>query len=96
MSTSPDLLIDQNSVAELECKVRANPIEPANVVTWSRVGFDMSRTIIHYEHGTSKLKIFSALKEDSGEFVCTASNGIGVPVTAVARLLVKCMYLLNV
>lgn len=94
VSTSPDLLIDQGSVAELECKVRANPIEVANVVTWSREDFDMSRTSVEYEQGTTKLKIFSSLKEDSGEFICTANNGIGIPDKAVARLLVKCMYLM--
>lgn len=94
-STSPDLTVDQGESAVLSCTVSGNPIESAAIVTWSRAGFNMSRAVVEYESGVSRLKISSSVRDDSGEFLCNANNGVGLPVSAVAKLLVKFAPIIN-
>src|SRR5260221_639107 len=91
VSITTELLVGEDGTALLECVVTANPIDVDGLVTWSRSGgYDMTRTLVEYVSGVSRLTIPNVVKGDSGVFTCTASNGLGVPATANADLLVKC------
>ena len=39
-----------------------------------------------------QLNITSSDKSDAGEYMCTASNGVGLPKTAKAYVTVQCEY----
>ena len=80
--------VDHNTIGILECHFKGNPLPP--VVKWSRAGYNMSRPIEEMSPGWSKLIVHNVTKEDSGSFVCEATNGIGTAVTAEASLVVKC------
>ena len=81
--------MDAGSTATLECVVNGNPILD-NMISWSRSGYNMSRTSVEYADGRSVLHVSDVTKSDSGIFLCTANNKIGEPTTANAELLVKC------
>ena len=71
--------------------VDANPLTDT-MVTWSRAGYDLSRTVTSYVDGRYSLTIIEVVKEDSGVFTCNANNGIGEAATADTALVVKCTY----
>ena len=83
--------MDPGTNATFECTVDANPMVD-KMVTWSRVGYDMSRTVTSYVDGRYTLIVLGLVKDDSGVFTCNANNGIGKAVTADTSLVVKCMY----
>ena len=89
--TSGSMTVEQGIDAVLECAVDANPVID-NIVTWSRDGFDMSRTFVELVGSVSKFTVKGTRKEDVGTFKCEANNGIGGTVTSLVELLVKCMY----
>ncbi|XP_063441926.1 synaptogenesis protein syg-2-like [Mytilus trossulus] len=75
-------------IAYFECEAEANPLVP-NMITWSRQGFDMTKTKQTYDSsGKSYLTVTELAKEDSGMFTCTADNRIGSPSTKEAKLIV--------
>uniref|UniRef100_A0A1W7RA58 Nephrin n=1 Tax=Hadrurus spadix TaxID=141984 RepID=A0A1W7RA58_9SCOR len=80
--------VTQEENAFLECVADANPISDG-LITWSRQDFDMLRTQQTAEGGKSYLTIFNASRQDSGEFTCTANNGVGTEDTRMAFLIVK-------
>jgi len=85
-------LVNLGDTATLECTARANPINLPSLIAWSRIdGYDMKRVVTSvYDVGASRLVITGAVKGDSGVFMCTASNGIGKPALAYAKLIVRC------
>jgi len=88
---SQNVLADKDADAKLECVVNANPLD-ASHITWSRDGYNMSRTQTEFDATGSRsvLIIPSVVKEDSGLFVCVADNGIGESHETSAQLIVKC------
>ena len=74
--------------AEFYCAVDANPMG-ADRVKWERSdGFDMeARTETTYSEVSRSLYLVvkNATEGDSGEFVCVADNGIGMPDAAATR-----------
>ena len=50
----------------------------------------MSKVIQSKDWNKSNLHITNITKDDSGSFLCTANNGIGVTATAASHLIVKC------
>jgi len=78
---------DIGGTAFFECVTDANPVIP-NMVAWSRVDFDMTKT---FDDGKGHLTVYKLKKEDSGKFTCTADNLLGAPATKTAMLVVKCM-----
>ena len=55
--------------------------------------FDVDAFLSYFqEYSGSKatLTVSNVTKDDSGTFVCTASNGIGEPTTKESHLIVKC------
>ncbi|KAK2152414.1 hypothetical protein LSH36_329g02058 [Paralvinella palmiformis] len=87
---SQNVLADKDADAKLECVVNANPLD-ASHITWSRDGYNMSRTQTEFDATGSRsvLIIPSVVKEDSGLFVCVADNGIGESHETSAQLIVK-------
>ena len=55
---------------------------PAPSITWTRSGQVLS--------DKKQLSITSSDKRDTGEYMCTASNGVGQPKTAKAYVTVQC------
>lgn len=88
--TSP-VKADKGGTAHFECVADANP-QIDNMVRWSREDYDMTKTKQRYENGKSFLTVLQLEKTDRGKFKCTASNGIGKPVSKEAMLIVKCEY----
>ena len=67
-----------------------------DVTISSRAGYDWSRattTTTVDDTSRTTLTVTQATKHDSGEFTCSASNGLGDVVTQTAVLIVKCMYI---
>ena len=56
----------------------------------SRSGYDMSRVMQDAGLNHAKIVIYNVSKEDTGTFVCVASNGIGTSATKPVQLIVKC------
>ncbi|KAL3885782.1 hypothetical protein ACJMK2_025820 [Sinanodonta woodiana] len=79
---------DVGTKAELKCKAVASPMT-ANMIKWTREGFDMTRTRESYQDGVGMLIIEELAKGDSGKFTCVADNGVGSAVTAEVELLVR-------
>ncbi|KAF0313813.1 Titin [Amphibalanus amphitrite] len=73
----------------IRCSVNANPMEDY-MISWHREGFNLAsdRVSTFTRNGTSYLTVHNATKEDIGEFLCRADNGVG-QATATAALLVK-------
>jgi len=91
-SLTNNVVVNLTGTALLECTVDANPLDVPALITWTKVelGQNMTRvTIEDVVPGTSRLRIVRAVKEDSGIFRCTASNGIGTPAVGIAELLVQ-------
>ena len=86
------VLMDPGSNATFECTVDANPVTDG-MITWSRDGYDMSRTVTSFNAGRSTLTVHDLMKDDSGVFTCNANNGIGEVAKAETALVVKCEYL---
>ncbi|XP_074653019.1 nephrin-like [Tubulanus polymorphus] len=75
--------------AIFECAVDANP-KNDKMISWSREGFDTSRmSVIQSDEGKSVMKLTKVTKADSGEFLCTVTNGIGKAHVKEAELIVK-------
>ncbi len=85
------MLTDQGTQATLECVIDANPLT-ADMVTWSRPGYEMTRTTTEFSDQKSVLQVANVTKEDSGLFTCTVNNGIGDAAEATAQLIVKCEF----
>lgn len=80
-------------IAYFECQAEANPKVP-NMISWSREGFDMTKTKQTYDYkGKGYLTVTELDKEDSGMFTCTAYNRIGDAATKEAKLIVVCKFL---
>jgi len=97
VNVTTGLLVSAGDTAVLECRVGANPLTVDRLITWSRPGYDMSRTVIEAPFmDESRLTITGVETQDTGEFLCTAYNGVGVAASGVAELVVKCKYWLVV
>ncbi|XP_013380213.1 nephrin isoform X1 [Lingula anatina] len=80
--------VDKGDRAFLECQADANPTVP-DMIKWTRVDYDMTHTAQVYDAGISRLTVYNVSKTDSGAFVCTAKNGIGIEATKIVELIVK-------
>ncbi|XP_071744729.1 nephrin [Lepeophtheirus salmonis] len=70
------VMVVTGETAHFECVVDAKPIT-ADTISWSRVGFDMEgRTSMQNGTNSMHLTVYNVSKEDAGEFLCTANNGI--------------------
>lgn len=76
--------------AKFECEADANP-KPETMVRWERRDFPEFRMQRSYGDNKAYLKVINIKPEDAGEFVCTASNGVGASDQKSALLLVKRM-----
>ena len=84
-------LVRPGDNAEFFCTVDANPIN-ADTVKWTRDGFDFdARSVLTFSNVTNSvyLVVKNVTGEDSGEFFCTANNGIGTEVKNSTFLLVR-------
>ncbi|XP_052273577.1 nephrin-like isoform X3 [Dreissena polymorpha] len=79
---------DDGTSVTLKCHVKGNPMV-AEMVTWKRDNFDMTRTLSSYADGVGSLLIESLQRKDSGSFTCIADNRIGSPVEKTVALTVK-------
>ncbi|XP_043190544.1 nephrin-like isoform X2 [Amphibalanus amphitrite] len=89
VSVSGVSMVSTGEDAVLECSADANPAAPG-MISWHREGFNLAsdRVSTFTRNGTSYLTVHNATKEDIGEFLCRADNGVG-QATATAALLVK-------
>ncbi|XP_064650915.1 nephrin-like isoform X3 [Lineus longissimus] len=85
--TTP-VYVDQGQTAAIDCEAEANPITD-DIITWSRPGYNMNKTLTNTIGGASKLIVYNSSKKDSGKFRCTANNGIGDSSSFDAELVVK-------
>ncbi|KAK7487590.1 hypothetical protein BaRGS_00021140 [Batillaria attramentaria] len=88
------VLEDEGGTAFFECVADANPVVP-NMITWTRPGYDMSKTKQRSEGSKSYLTVYELAREDTGNFKCVADNGIGEPATRNAKLIVKYAPIIN-
>jgi len=80
----------------LQCPVVA---EPTALVSWFKdddeidIAWDKHRVVDNLRHRqVSQLRIRNVTTDDSGLYVCTATNGFGT-VRAIFRVLVYCTYI---
>ena len=74
------LVIDEDTVAVITCEAFSTP---PPVVTWKRLLAELPKGRSTVRNGTLKIQDFSM--EDSGTYVCTATNKLG-SVTSVTNL----------
>ncbi|XP_048773345.2 nephrin-like isoform X3 [Ostrea edulis] len=74
--------------ASIICGVNGNP-SVDNMASWSRPGFDMSKTKQVYKNSESQIIIYDLERTDSGKFKCTADNQVGEPQSKEANVVVK-------
>nr|QRF78340.1 Nephrin [Phoronopsis harmeri] len=88
--TTP-LMENAGQAITLECQVDSMPVVTADMVKWTRDGYDMARTAMSFDATTktAKLTIASVVKGDTGNFTCTANNKIGAPAVKNAELVIK-------
>ena len=84
-------MFDAGTTATLTCEADANPVKPS-MVSWQRIGYDLSssRVTATSTDSTATLVVENVVKDDTGEFTCEVTNGIGTKATAAAHLIVKC------
>lgn len=85
---------NEGESASIICGVNGNPVMD-NMASWSRPGFDMSKTNQVYSNSErlSQITIHDLLRTDSGKFICTADNKVSPPKRREASLVVRCKYL---
>nr|XP_022326669.1 nephrin-like isoform X2 [Crassostrea virginica] len=79
---------DEGGVASIICGVNGNPAVD-NMASWSRPGFDMSKTNQVYANRESQITIHDLQRTDSGKFICTVDNQVGQPQSKEANLIVR-------
>lgn len=85
----PTLHIEEGEPLRLQVAIMPQN-DPTNNIEWSRNGQALSfgsRITTFYDFGLITLSILDTREDDSGEYVCTASNQLGVVET---RCLVNC------
>ena len=80
-SSSPNAVVVEGNSASLHCNATGNP---APNITWTRDG---SNTVLY--EGES-FTINSITRQQAGEYICTAGNGIGSKVNASVAVIVQC------
>lgn len=85
---------NEGESASIICGVNGNPVVD-NMASWSRPGFDMSKTNQVYSNSErlSQITVHDLLRTDSGKFICTADNKVSPPKRREASLVVRCKYL---
>ncbi|KAJ8398988.1 hypothetical protein AAFF_G00416550 [Aldrovandia affinis] len=79
-----DLEVPVGEVAVMNCTSPTGHPEPN--ITWKKNGVPLNCTDEHYTVFKGKLVIAPAQKNDSGVYVCVASNTVGVRESRAARL----------
>lgn len=81
---------NEGESASIICGVNGNPVVD-NMASWSRPGFDMSKTNQVYSNSErlSQITIHDLLRTDSGKFICTADNKVSPPKRREASLVVR-------
>uniref|UniRef100_A0A4W5N3G3 Roundabout, axon guidance receptor, homolog 4 (Drosophila) n=1 Tax=Hucho hucho TaxID=62062 RepID=A0A4W5N3G3_9TELE len=79
-----DVEVAVEEVAVLNCSPPVGHPEPN--VTWRKDGVPINNTDPHYTALNGKLIIAPAQKNDSGVYICVASNTVGVKESRAARL----------
>lgn len=77
----------------ITCAADASP--EINSITWFKDGVQISIPSGRYSGGTPStpdLTVTNVVKEDSGAYVCSASNGIGTANGSVNTLIIRCKY----
>ncbi|CAH1241777.1 HMCN1 [Branchiostoma lanceolatum] len=83
---SKSATVDLSGSIKVKCFAEGNP-EPE--VTWSRAGTTSLPGIQLRENGANVLSLSNLQKNDSGEYTCTVTNGLGVAQSKSTRITVK-------
>ena len=77
-------IVGENDPFSIYCNATGNPLPS---ITWLKAGVQISFG--------NKLTVTKAQLKDNGTYSCLASNGIGIPSTASADVMVNGMYFDN-
>ncbi|XP_078662095.1 uncharacterized protein LOC144906048 isoform X2 [Branchiostoma floridae x Branchiostoma belcheri] len=86
LNISKSATVDLSGSIKVKCFAEGNP-EPE--VTWSRAGTTSLPGIQLRENGANVLSLSNLQKNDSGEYTCTVTNGLGVAQSKSTRITVK-------
>ncbi|XP_064487529.1 hemicentin-1-like [Ornithodoros turicata] len=83
-----DITVTSNTAAKLYCAASGSP-QPT--IAWIRkaVGTNAEQTPIKVHANGTSLMIHQTTARDSGQYTCTASNGVGKPLVKTVTLTVK-------
>ncbi|XP_062870532.1 roundabout homolog 1 isoform X2 [Trichomycterus rosablanca] len=79
-----DMEVAAGEMAVMNCSPPVGHPEPN--VSWKKDGVPINTTDKHYTELNGKLIIAPARKQDSGVYICVASNNVGVKESRAARL----------
>ena len=92
-SSQPSISTRTGESVELYCSVRGSP-HPA--VVWNLENRNIKGLPHTINPGSGSLYLTNLTRSYSGNYTCSASNGVGPPVTKRTELRVLCEYILKI